>query len=79
MTYDITDRNWPTFEQRQEGHRRYVESNPLWMWGDVYYENQALWRRAFDDPEYKAAIAKIKEMTKAMKTPPFVPPRSMEG
>jgi hypothetical protein len=44
---DVPD---PTDVTPEQLEGRYRESNPLWVWGDVYYENDALLREMFNDP-----------------------------
>jgi hypothetical protein len=40
----VTDWDFPTAEQLEASAKRARESTALWLFGDVYYENELMWR-----------------------------------
>jgi len=53
----VTCDGHPTAEQMEESARILRESNPLWLWGDVYYENELMWREIIEQAKEEVFFA----------------------
>jgi hypothetical protein len=53
----VTCEGFPTTEELEEKARALREQNPLWVWGDVYYENELFMREIIEQAKEEMFFA----------------------